>query len=167
MLGLLASGHVQALLVEDLDRVVRDYRDALDLLDVCELTGASARSLSDSLTITNGGTERERDDIMRLVDHARKSSLDTQRRVIAGRQRNWGDSYQGGPRQYGYERAHDTEKYHRTLIVVPDQAEVIKRAAEDILDRGISLKAVVRRLREEEIATAQGAGGAVRRLSKC
>lgn len=152
----ITTGRVNALLAEDLDRIVRDPRDLEDLLDACEQTGASARSVSGSLTITNGGTEAERSMARVLVAMANKSSADTARRVSAGRERHWGESYQGGVRPFGYVAAADTKAHRRNLIIVPDEAAVIRRAAADILDRGYSLKAVLRWIRDEGVQTSNG-----------
>lgn len=156
MLDDITSGRVNALVAEDLDRIVRDPRDLEDLLDACEQTGASARSISGSLTITDGGTGAEKSMARVMVAMANKSSEDTARRVSAGRERNWGQSYQGGVRPFGFVAAADTEPHRRTLIVVPDEADVIRRAAADILDRGYSLTAVLRWLREENVPTSNG-----------
>ena len=152
----ITTGRVNGLLAEDLDRTVRDPRDLEDLLDACEMTGASARSLTGSLTLTNGGTEAERSMARVMVAMANKASADTARRVADGRERNWGESYQGGPRPFGFVAATDTDKHHRTLLMVPDEAEIIRNAATDILDRGISLKAILRELRENNVPTSRG-----------
>ena len=152
----ITTGRVNGLLAEDLDRTVRDPRDLEDLLDACEMTGASARSLTGSLTLTNGGTEAERSMARVMVAMANKASADTARRVADGRERNWGESYQGGPRPFGFVAATDTDPHHRTLLIVPDEAEIIRNAATDILDRGISLKAILRELRENNVPTSRG-----------
>jgi len=152
----ITTGRVNGLLAEDLDRTVHDPRDLEDLLDACEMTGASARSLTGSLTLTNGGTEAERSMARVMVAMANKASADTARRVADGRERNWGESYQGGPRPFGFVAATDTDKHHRTLLMVPDEAEIIRNAATDILDRGISLKAILRELRENNVPTSRG-----------
>jgi site-specific DNA recombinase len=152
----ITTGRVNGLLAEDLDRIVRDPRDLEDLLDACAMTGASARSLSGSLTLTSGGTEAEKSMARVLVAMANKASADTARRVAAGRERHWGESYPGGVRPFGYIAATDTAAHHRTLLIVPDEAAVIRRAAADILDRGLSLKAVLRWLRDDSVATVRG-----------
>ena len=46
------------LMCEDLDRATRDPRDLEDLLDACAASGGSARSLSGTLTLTDGGAGR-------------------------------------------------------------------------------------------------------------
>ena len=152
----ITTGRVNALVAEDLDRIVRDPRDLEDLLDACEQTGASARSLSGSLTLTGGGTEAEKSMARVLVAMANKSSADTARRVADGRERHWGESYQGGPRPFGYVASKASKAHARTLLVVDDEAAVIRKIAADILDRGISLKAVLRWLAENNVATANG-----------
>src|SRR5258708_36496986 len=55
----LMAGRVSAVLAEDLDRAARDPRDLEDLIDACAERGASARSLSGSLMLTDGGTDGE------------------------------------------------------------------------------------------------------------
>ena len=55
----LDAGRANALLAEDLDRVLRDPRDAEDLIDCVQSTGANVDSLSGSLRLTNGGTDAE------------------------------------------------------------------------------------------------------------
>ena len=152
----ITTGRVNGLIAEDLDRIVRDPRDLEDLLDACEMTGASARSLSGSLSLTDGGTEAEKSMARVMVAMANKQSADTARRVAEGRERNWGSSYHGGPRLFGYVPATGTEQHHRTLLIVPDEADVIHKATTDILDLGISIKAVVRELRETGVPTARG-----------
>jgi DNA invertase Pin-like site-specific DNA recombinase len=152
----ITTGRVNGLLAEDLDRIVRDPRDLEDLLDACEQTGASARSLSGSLKLTDGGDEAEKSMARVLVAMANKSSADTARRVAAGRERHWGASYQGGVRPFGYVASTATEAHARTLLVVDDEAAVIKKIAADILDRGISLKAALRWLADNNVKTANG-----------
>ena len=152
----IVTGRVNGLLTEDLDRVVRDPRDLEDLLEACEMTGASARSLSGSLTLTNGGTEAERSMARVMVAMANKASADTARRVAGGRERNWGESYQGGRRPFGYVSAKDTKKGQRTLLIVPDESELILKWTDQILNQDVSLKAILREIRQNGIPSASG-----------
>jgi site-specific DNA recombinase len=152
----ITTGRVNAMLAEDLDRVVRDPRDLEDLLDACQMTGASARSLSGSLTLTNGGTEAERSMARVMVAMANKQSADTARRVAEGRERNWGESYQGGRRPFGFVAAKDTEHLKRTLLIVPDESELIVKWADQILNKGVSLKAILREIHQNGIPSASG-----------
>ena len=152
----ITTGRVNAMLAEDLDRAVRDPRDLEDLLDACAINGASARSISGSLTLTEGGTEAEKMTARIMVATANKSSADTARRVADGRERWNGKSYGGGPRPYGYVAAQETEKYQRTLIIVPDEADIIREAAGAILNKGISLRAMSRELRERGVPDTHG-----------
>lgn len=157
MLANLISGRANAVLAEDLDRTMRQPRDGEDLLDACELSGATARSLSGSLTLTAGGTDSERFMARILVASANKSSADTARRVAAARERLAGQSYGGGRRPYGYRVDPDSVMYHRTLTVDQAEAAVITEAAAAILDRGVSLKAAARDLRDRGVPTVTGA----------
>ena len=152
----ISAGRVNAVLAEDLDRLIRQPRDGEDLLDAVELAGATARSLSGSLKLTDGGTSDERYMARIMAATATKSSEDTARRVREKREVLNGSSYQGGPRPYGYVHAQDTAKYHKTLIMVPDEANVLRAAAADILDRDISLRAVARDLRERGVPNTTG-----------
>jgi DNA invertase Pin-like site-specific DNA recombinase len=152
----LATGRARAVLAEDLDRVLRQPRDGEDLLDAVELSGATCKSLSGSLALTNGGTNEERFMARTLANVASKASADTARRVADARERLAGRSYGGGRRPYGYRPDPGAVKYHKTLTVVPGEAAVITAAAGDILDRGISLKAIARDLRERGVGTVTG-----------
>ena len=152
----IATGRVNAMLAEDLDRVVRDPRDLEDLLDACEMQKASARSLTGSLTLTNGGNDSEKFMARVMVAQANKQSADTARRVTEGRERNWGESYQGGRRPFGFVTSKDTEHLKRTLIIVPDESELIVKWADQILNQGVSLKAILREIRQNGIPSASG-----------
>ena len=145
------------LIAEDLDRLLRQPRDGEDLLDAVEMSGASARSLSGSLTLTDGGTDAERMTARIMAAVANKSSSDTARRVAWGRERWAGKSYQGGRRPYGYQVKPGTKEHERNLVTDPAEEKVIVQAAADILDRDISLKAITRDLRDRRVPTVTGA----------
>jgi len=152
----IANGIVNALLGEDLDRIVRDPRDMEDLIDICAKTKASARSVSGSLKLTDGGTEDERYIARIMVAGASKGSADTSRRTVDSKERNWGNSWCGGARPYGYIAAQNTTKFHRTLIVVPDEADIIREAADAILNKDIPQRAMARDLRERGVPDTHG-----------
>lgn len=156
MLDDLTAGIVTAILAEDLDRLLRQPRDGEDLLDAVELSGATARSLSGSLTLTSGGNDTERMVARISAAVASKSSADTSRRIKDSRQRHAGQSWNGGRRLYGYRADPGSERYHRTLLIVENEAEVIRRAAGDILDRDVSLRAIIRSLNGAGVPTARG-----------
>lgn len=152
----LAAGHVQALLAEDLDRTMRDPRDAQDLIDVIRASRGHADSLSGSLKFTAGGTDAEIMMTEVLVSMARKSSADTARRVSAARERQaTNGQFGGGRRPYGFEPD--------GLTVRATEAAVIRRCAEEILSNsfgtrgGTSLKSIAKDLRDREVPTTTGA----------
>lgn len=157
MLDDLTAGTVTAVLAEDLDRLLRQPRDGEDLIDAVDMAKATARSLSGSLTLTNGGTEAERFTARIMAAVANKSSADTARRVADARKRHAGKSYGGGKRPFGYRPDPAAPAYHKTLTVDPAEAEVIRRAADGILDRGVTLKATTRELRDTGVPTVTGA----------
>jgi site-specific DNA recombinase len=152
----LETGRATGLLGEDLDRTFRDPRDLEDFIDIMQECRGNAKSLSGSLTFTDGGTDSEIDMARVQVTMANKASRDTSRRVKSARQRWFGKSYQGGPRPYGFAHAQDTEQYQRTLLVVDDEAVVIRKAADDILNKGISLRATARDLRDRGVPDTHG-----------
>jgi DNA invertase Pin-like site-specific DNA recombinase len=158
----LTNGTVQAVLAEDLDRVARDPRDIEDLIDAVQLCRGHARSLSGSLTLTNGGSSDQIAMARVMVTMAAKSSADTARRVADGRERTARlGSYGGGPRPFGYRSDPDAPKYAKTLIIVQAEAEVIRAAADAILaeraDDRKSLAYLARELREGDVPTVTGA----------
>jgi len=145
------------LLAEDLDRACRDPRDLEDLIDACEQRRASARSLSGSLTFTNGGTDAEITMARMMVAVGDKESRDKARRVADARERLAGQSYGGGRRPYGFRPDPDAPKYHKRLLKVDAEAEVIAQAAAVILDKNISIKSVAADLRDRGVKTVTGA----------
>jgi len=159
MLDLQTGGGL--LLVSDESRLTRDYRDGEDLLDACEVGGASVVALDDEggarWVLTKGGTRAERTAFRDRVTDARKFSEDIAAKVRRGRRRWAGRSYQGGPRPFGYEVDRDTAEHHRTLLVVPAEAAAIRHAEAALLDQGWSLAAVTRRLREQGPPSVTGA----------
>jgi len=99
----LQTGIAGVLICDDVSRIARDERDALDLIDACELGKASAFSPSvdsadgiGSLRITRGGT---REEIRLFRERARAAhdySADISDKVQRGRKRWAGKSYWGG-----------------------------------------------------------------------
>ena len=147
---------VAGVVAEDLDRAARDPRDMEDLIDACEATGASAKSLSGSLSLTDGGTDAEQMVARVLVAQARKASQDTARRVKAKRADLAADgSYGGGRRPFGYRPDPDAAKGHKRLLIVPAEAALIIEAVRQIL-AGVSLKAIARDWRERGVPTVKG-----------
>jgi len=147
---------IGGMLAEDLDRAVRDPRDLEDLVDACELSRGSALSISGSLSLTDGGTDSEITLARVMVAFANKSSRDTRRRVSGRRAELAGKSYGGGRRPYGYVPDPEGTKYHRSLIIVPEEAEEISQASHAILCLGVSLKARAVELRDRRVPTVTG-----------
>ena len=136
--------------------MARNPRDIEDLIDAVAACGGHARSLSGSLTSANRGSSNT---LAMAQGHGHDGGQVQRghgRRVTAGRERWAGVSYQGGKRPYGYRPDLDAPEHGKTLIIVPAEAEVIRQAADDILDRGISLKAIARDLRDRRVRTVTG-----------
>jgi DNA invertase Pin-like site-specific DNA recombinase len=146
-----------SLMCEDLDRAARDPRDLEDLIDACAASGGSARSLSGTLTLTDGGQGGEIDMARIMVTMAAKASRDTARRVKARRADLATDgSYGGGRRPFGYRPDPDAPKGRKRLLAVPAEAHEITEAANAIL-ADVSLKAVARDWRQRGVPSVTGA----------
>jgi site-specific DNA recombinase len=147
---------VRGVIAEDLDRVARDMRDLEDLIDACQDSGGSARSLSGSLTLTNGGTDAEIATAQIMMAIAIKASRDNRRRVTLKRAdqaaAGW---YGGGRRPFGYRPDPDAPKDHKRLLTVPAEAVLIREAAGQIM-AGVSLKAIARDWRDRAVPTVKG-----------
>lgn len=146
----LKAGVSQAVVALDLDRLVRDPRDLEDFIDVCRATNANARSLSGSLTFTDGGTDGEITMARIMVAVASKESADKVRRQKVARKRKAeAGEFGGGPRPYG------READGRTLR--EPEAEVIRVGCRRVLaEPPVSLRSQVRSLNEQGFRTVAG-----------
>ena len=159
----LQTGKAGVLICDDVSRIARDERDALDLIDACELGRATAFSPSEdsadgigSLRITRGGTREEIRSFRERARAAHDYSADISDKVQRGRKRWAGKSYWGGRRPYGRMADPAAPKHAKRLITVPEEAKVLQDAVTDVLDRGISLRAVAADLRQRGIRTVTG-----------
>lgn len=132
-----------ALLAEDLDRTMRDPRDMEDFIDVAAAHKINARSLSGSLTFTDGGTDAEITMARFMVTIANKYSRDNQRRALADREsKAMGGRYGGGARPFGFESD--------GITGIPVEAKVIEVCVDRIL-QGVSLRALAAELRAGDV----------------
>lgn len=145
-LGDLYDGNlIDALMVYDLDRFVRDPRDLEDAIDVAEEAGRPIASVTGSLDLsTDHGIMLAR----MMVAHANQSSRDTSRRV---KRMHIGLAEEGKPS--GGRRAYGYDKYR--LEVVPDEAAVIRELARRRL-AGEGWVSLVRDLNRRGIPAASG-----------
>lgn len=143
------SGRINALLAEDLDRMMRDPRDLEDLIDIAAEHRVNARSLSGSLTFTDGGTDSEITMARVMVTMGNKSSRDTGRRVAASRKRKaHANEYGGGRRPYGFESDGVTKRWDECQVIVTASRRVVQ---------GIKLAPLVQDLIDAEVPTVTGA----------
>lgn len=148
LLARVKSGQSHGVYTLDLDRLARDPRDLEDMIDVWQATGAQGRSLSGSLTFTNGGTDGEITMARLLVTMAWKSSRDTARRVALARQRKAElGQFGGGQRRYGFEPDGITRRER--------ECKVIAQCATKAL-AGIPLGSLAVQLNDRGIPTATG-----------
>jgi DNA invertase Pin-like site-specific DNA recombinase len=156
----LQAGRGLVLIVGDDSRLSRNGRDGEDLIDACRIGGASVVVPDDEgepkWILTRGGTVTEVDALRDRINDARRYSADVARKVRKGRRRWAAKSYQGGRRPFGYTPDPDAPEHRKTLVTVEAEAGVIGRAADDILSKSISLKAIARDLRDGDVPTVTG-----------
>ena len=162
-------GRGLVLIVGDDSRLSRNERDGADLIDAVSVGRASVLAPDDDgrprWILTDGGSHAEVSAFRDRINDARKYSADIAAKVRKGRRRWAGTSYAGGRRPYGYRPDPDAPQHRKTLLVVDAEADVIRAAASDILDRdGISLKAIARKLREDRVPTVTGAAWSAKTL---
>lgn len=142
------SGQWNAILAEDLDRVVRDPFDGEALLNLATQYRVNARSVSGSLTLTGGGSPDEQTMFRVMVAFAYKASCDTARRVRLACERNMCRAMgRGGPRPYGWKSDYKTAD--------PLEKDVLKEVMRRFL-LGIELASIVREMNEAGIPTVTG-----------
>lgn len=125
MLQTLAKGGGDAMVAYDLDRAVRDPRDLEDLIDAKVLYGFDVHSTTGNLRLD---TDSDVAMARVLVAMANKSSADTARRVArAARQGAIEGRWYGGSPPYGYRGEGPT------LLVIPEQARLVREGAQRIL----------------------------------
>jgi site-specific DNA recombinase len=148
----LKRGVGNAIMSEDLDRLMRDPYDAEDLMQIARLHKLTAKSLAGAFELTDGGNDGEQAMARLLVMVANKSSADTGRRVAAGRARKakngeWG----GGRRPFGFRVV---GKY---LEIDPVEAKIIRDCCHKLLrDKPMSLIQLAASLRERKVPTVSG-----------
>lgn len=146
----LKAGASRAVVALDLDRLVRDPRDLEDFIDVCQATGANARSLSGSLNFTDGGTDGEITMARIMVAVANKASSDMSRRqkIAQARKAKLGE-WRGGPRPYGREVD--------GITIHEPEAAIIRAACRRVLaDPPVPLRSQCRTLNEQGHRTVAG-----------
>ncbi|WP_344419433.1 recombinase family protein [Amycolatopsis minnesotensis] len=154
-LRLLKAGHANGILAEDLDRTMRDPRDLEDFIDIAEEQKVNARSLSGSLTFTDGGTDAEIQMARTMVMVANAHSRATSRRVTQGMERlARNGQWKGGGRPFGFEADGVTQ--------IPAEADVVRHYSERLLqlNRGTgklwSLRSLAAELQEGNVTPVSG-----------
>lgn len=155
----LRDGKATGLLAENLDRCMRDPYDLEALIDVVREKRLNVRSLSGSLTFTDGGSNSELTTARVMLAVAQQSSLDTQWRVTQGRARKaFNNEFGGGPRPFGFESDGLTKR--------PDECLIIETASRRVLQLDgrahragqlTSLRFLAAELRDAEVPTVTGA----------
>lgn len=144
----IARGDAEALLVWRLDRVARSVVDFGTLLD----EGLNIVSATEPLDTT---TPMGRAMVEILQVFASLEARTTGERLKGTKaylkaQRRWG----GGPRPYGYRPVKASDGVGKMLLIVDEEATVIRRIFGDLL-AGVSVNGIARALNAEGIPTAK------------
>ncbi|GAA0632571.1 recombinase family protein [Kutzneria viridogrisea] len=152
----MSAGRWNALLAEDLDRTMRDPRDLEDFIDIAESRKINARSMSGSLSFTDGGTDGEISMARIMVTMANKDSRNTSRRVREGKRRQaQAGRPNGGVRRFGFEPD--------GITIRPAEAEIIRDCSIRVLQidqrtkKMTSLRSLAAELRAANVPTVTGA----------
>lgn len=141
------------------DRLHRDVRQTIDLIDLCRARAVvvhSAWSGSYDLT-TPSGRKRLTDD----ATNAKFESEHRQERILAAMDRHAQDGKPGGgPRPFGYVRLYDAPDAQRRRIVGEvlheEEAAIIREITGWLLDEHWSTADVLRELHARGVTTTQG-----------
>ncbi len=146
MMDDLASGAVDALVVYNLDRMVRDPRDLEDLIDLVEERGIPTYAASGMLDLSNDhGITTARLQCAFANQESRNTSRRVARKHLSLAQQ--GRPSGGGIRAYGYERD--------GMTVVEAEAEVVREMARRVI-AGESLAAIAQDLTNRGVPTVRG-----------
>ncbi|WP_158103004.1 recombinase family protein [Lentzea kentuckyensis] len=156
VMGWFEGDKVNALLSEDLDRTFRDPIDLEEFIIMAGRKKLNARSVSGSLTFTDGGTDSEIDMARFGVTIANRSSRDTARRVSAGRKRKAeAGEFAGGIRRFGLELDGITHIAHEVDVV---RVAIDRVLMLDTKNRAAaSIRGMARELRDADVPTVTGA----------
>lgn len=134
-LQLIDAGAANVLVCWRIDRVARNARDLLALLDWLKERGASFVSVSENFDTTTPMGRAMATIVAALAEL--ESAIKSERTSVWQEHRRENGAVPTGPRPCGYQRKHNT------LVVDRGEAKAIRKAATELLDGG-SLKAAVR-----------------------
>jgi len=120
------------------------------------VAAGAADQVAGQVRVTRGGTREEIRSFRERARAAHDYSADISDKVQRGRRRWAGKPYWGGRRPYGRMIDPAAPKHAKRLITVPEEAKVLQDAVTDVLDRGISLRAVAADLRQRGLRTVTG-----------
>jgi len=154
----LDAGRFDVLVCWHTDRLYRRVRDLVDLVEIAErraLRIASVKAADLDLSTPAGRM------LAGMLGHAARYEIEQKsaRQVAANRQRAQGGVVGWTRRPYGYERLDGR------IVVVEEEAEVLRRAATAVL-AGATLTSVCRDLNERGVPTSIGGGWTVTALKR-
>ena len=158
MMAAIAEGAVNRVAVTKLDRLSRNTRDFLELLDFCDERKCSIVSIGESF---DTGTPTGRAVVTVLMAFAQLERSQIKDRMMSGKQQKATQGgYNGAPTPYGY--AYDGTPFH----VDDAQAAIVKRIFTEFIG-GAGLSEIASRLDSDNVPTAKGgkwAGATVRHI---
>lgn len=146
MLDAARAGQVDAIVCLDTDRLTRHPRELEDVIDLAEGSGIRLANVSGRIDLaTSEGRLLARITGAVARQESERKSERTQRKMIElAQQGKWA----GGPRRFGYTEG--------MAEVVEVEADAIRQAAADILDRDVSWRQVARDWNAAGVLTPRG-----------
>lgn len=160
-------GAVDVVVIYKLDRLFRNVRHCVDMVDFLSANGATLASLHDPVdTSTDAGKA-----IVTVLSVFAELESANIRRRIRSRQQQRGEEgipHAAGKRGYGYTwpcgcldagKDHDDESCPNadTIQIVPSEADILREVATRIIEGGQSVRSIVLDLNNREVPTITGA----------
>lgn len=147
LLQALDAGELDAIVAWKQDRLGRRVAEVADLLDRCRRHDVALVTVNDGLDTTTPAGRMASQVIAAAAEmESANTSVRVARSIQARAER--GDAH-GGPRPYGYRRENGT------LVVVPEEAGVIRECADRVL-QGETVGSILRDLQARGVTTSTG-----------
>ncbi len=167
LLEAIRSGHVDAVLAWNTDRLHRSPKELESYIDLCQPRGVPTRTVRagelDLTTASGRMVARQLGAVARYESEQTAGGTRAGKADAASR-----GAWAGGQRVYGYEVVPlaERESQGQALRVVPEERDVVQDAAQRVLV-GESLRSIARGLNERGLRTTRGAlwsGSALRKV---
>jgi len=148
VLDAVRSGEVDVVLAWKVDRITRTVRELVSIIDVCRSHGVSVVTVDGDLDLSSP-QGRAVATILGSISQMEVERKGERQRSANAQRRAGGKPWRSGWASFGYDR--DKQ-------LIPQQADMIRRAADAVLD-GASLKSIAREWRASGVTTPRSSKG--------